>query len=1070
MKSLYYLLLLAPAVVATILANFELLTTPFNNPIAAAYHAPSRNLIVTAYYSSGLPHSFRKVDEIGVQSQFSTMSGLGDELKLTVVRPENAHTGFIEGDLFTGNGKSGGVARVSNNGLDNYPAWCQLYYDRSGTIVQDVGLLRGSLEFDAVGTFDNLLCIVTTSGYAFVIGPNPSSKHGIPNACEIKYQWYVGSSIHLEGLTVAPNDVTHYGEIAGKMIAGDEGNYRLWAFAKNIAPKPYNTPGVQIEDLDYIYPDNHFFGVNYGTGTLLGVKSEFWTPYVGKILATMEFKGLFVMTWGSNSPTFERIDPDLAKGSFNYGQWEHVTFAPAGVSEVLPSGFSICLSVQYGETVVNIDKPVRIPVIDVSWYTLVHIQSQSRTPPIQNVANTLLVYITQDYKNEFSMIITASSAQTSSLTLTMESNNIGVPSNNPPSFGSIKLYDKLSGDAGPPGNYFVGNGQFQWSWTASQGRRGMVIGPLDIANNDKPLNMRFTIESNQITSVKFITQKPKPDDSLNYQDIPKSDGKFSFKLQRFSCDCGNNKKNDFEDCDNNLPCCFQCLFKANGAVCRDPAGVCDSPEYCSGNSDQCGQDLNYGTDRLCRAASTPCDEDDYCTGNSINCVNDFVSPATKICRPSVVLNDICDPEEKCLGDSKTCPNDVRFPTGTPCTDDVLTCSPPANDTHKYTCSETTGKCTYSHFDQFCGVGICNDNLLASGEYCDKSAVPEHTCCVNCESPSPAGTVCRPSADRCDKPEYCLGDSPFCPVNEAPNCPECNVTCQNGACHYAENYVDTFCKCDPGWQGIDCSIPKCDDLDGDCAGCSALPECGYCCSVGKCFLGTASGPEGKTCPTWRFGTCDCVGGCLNDGTCECGACRCPDGYSGSRCELHRDCFGEFRSPDEYFPVLTQCGCNRTADSCIGCDDLPNGLKEDNCGVCGGTGVTCWDVCNWNNCNDCIIAEGCGWCEESEICYNLDHKTSDCTVPTERIIEGDNTRDCNALLLTPEEIATISGGLLALIIIGSIIGCIVTSYGGKKFIDYARKYAAKNNGVQSNPLFKENEKRRGNNPLYEHPSST
>ncbi|CAF3313903.1 unnamed protein product [Rotaria sp. Silwood2] len=135
--------------------------------------------------------------------------------------------------------------------------------------------------------------------------------------------------------------------------------------------------------------------------------------------------------------------------------------------------------------------------------------------------------------------------------------------------------------------------------------------------------------------------------------------------------------------------------------------------------------------------------------------------------------------------------------------------------------------------------------------------------------------------------------PFLPVNRlstlivVPNSDSkflqrCTPSCIHGQCsNYVNNPSSTFCRCEPGWSGTDCTIKH---------------ECD-CASNSLCI-----GDSICVCPLNRFGprcyllqsSCH-PESCANDGQCVPGdarhtpadlnkpTCICPQGYSGDRCE-------------------------------------------------------------------------------------------------------------------------------------------------------------------------------------------
>ncbi|CAF3905291.1 unnamed protein product [Rotaria sp. Silwood1] len=135
--------------------------------------------------------------------------------------------------------------------------------------------------------------------------------------------------------------------------------------------------------------------------------------------------------------------------------------------------------------------------------------------------------------------------------------------------------------------------------------------------------------------------------------------------------------------------------------------------------------------------------------------------------------------------------------------------------------------------------------------------------------------------------------PFLPVNRlstlliVPNSDSkflqrCTPSCIHGQCsNYVNNQSSTFCRCEPGWLGIDCTIKhECDCAPNSlCIG-DSICVCPFNRFGPRCYLLQSScHPES----------------CANDGQCVPGdarhvpadlnkpTCICPQGYSGDRCE-------------------------------------------------------------------------------------------------------------------------------------------------------------------------------------------
>src|SRR4029077_3004287 len=79
----------------------------FNNPIGIDFHEPNGgNLIMSVNWPDGAGHNLDLVNVSTAQAtQFSTLVGLTEELKIATVRTSAACQQFPVGDVFTGNGQ-----------------------------------------------------------------------------------------------------------------------------------------------------------------------------------------------------------------------------------------------------------------------------------------------------------------------------------------------------------------------------------------------------------------------------------------------------------------------------------------------------------------------------------------------------------------------------------------------------------------------------------------------------------------------------------------------------------------------------------------------------------------------------------------------------------------------------------------------------------------------------------------------------------------------------------------------------------------------------------------------------
>lgn len=294
------------------------ISTPFNSPIGIDFHEPTKSVVLSVNYTTnGLPQNFDRVLADGSHLPFSDYSGLTEEVKIATARSGNAG-GWDSGTLFTGNGVDGQIVKISPDGSQIVNPWVDLPGVNNG-------LMRGSLYVDRTGIFGGDLIVVTTTGEVWRV-----NSAGTPTPITAP------KGVHLEGLIVVPNIPVRYGPLAGMIIAGAEAQGLLWAFAPDGSSTTYNL-GVQVEDIDLVTPNENFFGVNFGTSRLLGATAAEVRPMVGDILLAMETvtagqSGLYRLQWDGTQLTAVAVP--LGAASATVGQWEHVTFAGAGIAEI----------------------------------------------------------------------------------------------------------------------------------------------------------------------------------------------------------------------------------------------------------------------------------------------------------------------------------------------------------------------------------------------------------------------------------------------------------------------------------------------------------------------------------------------------------------------------------------------------------------------------------------------------------------------------------------------------------------------------------------------------------------
>ena len=284
------------------------ITTGFNNPIGIDHHEPTNKVVMSVNYPSGLPYNFELVAADGTRTQFSTISGLTDEVKIASVRSSSCTGGFTVGELFTGSGVPGVIVRISPDGSTIKNPWV--------TLPGESGLLRGSLFQDRYCSFNGDLIVVTTAGNVWRV-----NSAGTPTLL-------ASIGTHLEGVTTVPNDPAKYGPWAGKILAGAEQQSRIYAIDSSGNVEFYEL-GINPEDIDIIPDNENFFGVDFGGATLWGASPSEFDGMEGDVLIAQEFPGiLWHVRWDGNQFQVEQ----LAQVSV----WEHVTFSKAGIVEIPP--------------------------------------------------------------------------------------------------------------------------------------------------------------------------------------------------------------------------------------------------------------------------------------------------------------------------------------------------------------------------------------------------------------------------------------------------------------------------------------------------------------------------------------------------------------------------------------------------------------------------------------------------------------------------------------------------------------------------------------------------------------
>ncbi len=321
-------------------------------PIGIDYSPTLDKLIVSVNYINGTPHNFETLARDGAFAQFSTVSGLTNEIYLTTVR-ENTTGGFLKGETYFGMGLAlpGEIGKLDPAGTPTTP-WLTLpagfrdlgfrggiHVDRTGAFGGDLLLIQSNDTFGPariwrVRSAGGVAMLVDTSGNVF---GNQALATPIYTA-----------TVHLEGLTTIPND-PKYGPWAGALLTG----------AEFVTPQPivaairpngtvadsrvllddHGTP-IKLEDCEVLSAGYDLYMATYnGTANskIVSLKAPDLAnnggalgSAVGDVIVAAEFPAggapsgnVFQVRWNPNSNAFNVVT------FASVSQIEHITTAPA---------------------------------------------------------------------------------------------------------------------------------------------------------------------------------------------------------------------------------------------------------------------------------------------------------------------------------------------------------------------------------------------------------------------------------------------------------------------------------------------------------------------------------------------------------------------------------------------------------------------------------------------------------------------------------------------------------------------------------------------------------------------
>ncbi|HEX8150503.1 MAG TPA: PKD domain-containing protein [Pyrinomonadaceae bacterium] len=283
--------------------------TAFDGVVGLDYHQPTAKLVASVNSPTGLPNNFELIEADGAHRAFSNLTGLSGELKIAAARDDDGRGsslgGFRAGEVFTGTGAAGVIARVERDGSRVQPQWV--------TLPDEAGLPNG-LHLDRTGVFGGDLIAVTTAGNVWRV----KSAGAATKVAEL--------GTPLSGVVTIPADADKYGPWAGKILAGAKAQGLVYAVDAQGAAAQYDL-GIRPEDLRLTPAHENFYAVDPGEGKLWGAQAAAFAGMVGDVLVAQESPGrLARVRW--NGAEFEV--GQLASAA----QLKQIAFAPAGVAPV----------------------------------------------------------------------------------------------------------------------------------------------------------------------------------------------------------------------------------------------------------------------------------------------------------------------------------------------------------------------------------------------------------------------------------------------------------------------------------------------------------------------------------------------------------------------------------------------------------------------------------------------------------------------------------------------------------------------------------------------------------------
>jgi hypothetical protein len=492
--------------------------TAFLHPTGIGYHEPSGTLLLSEYFSNGLPYNFDRILFDGTHVQFTNISGMQDEIYFASVRSSYTYSiaqGFQFGDMFTGNGVGGQVMRIRTDANGNNPVitnpWVVLPPPPSG---KALGYIRGGLCFDETGIYNGDLIVAVDGGQVYRVN---ASAH----ATFIGDVSVVNPNVGLlEGVIVLPNDTTLFGPYAGYVMGG--GKY-LWTLAPGVTPKQWMSATAlsggnnnEFENFNIAIPYTNFFGVDQAGGEIVASLWQDWQPYWNNVIMCTEWppnsgsSGIFVVTYNSSISNFTLTEIPLTSGSRRPSDFEGATFAQAGVNDI-PPAVNVCF-VGFWEGQSYTALPYQLapgpstpaPFYGYNTTAPLSPDPHTSTPNVPRPQNgSIVFYWSLTYFNVLFLTILvnapnsgiAGSAQLELATVNLQNTAITF----------IQLDDSPSLPPGLdyPDTYYwdssQGTGLFQWKWGPTTSD-GVILGPFPLYQSYSYIQQGYCVKPRLLSS------------------------------------------------------------------------------------------------------------------------------------------------------------------------------------------------------------------------------------------------------------------------------------------------------------------------------------------------------------------------------------------------------------------------------------------------------------------------------------------------------------------------------------------------------------------------------------------